>query len=75
MSNSNHIYTSPDRKTSAYEKMQDGKSYAFIYCDGEEVRIPMKYFRELMNAWSLKKWSDEWDTLAVTDQCFLGEEE
>jgi hypothetical protein len=55
--------------------MQDGKSYAFIHCDGEEVRIPMKHFRELMSAWNLKKWGDEWDTLAVTDQCFLDEEE
>jgi len=75
MSSANHIYTSQDSVTSVYEKMQDGTSYVFIHSDREDIRIPIKHFRELVTAWSNKKWGEEWDTLSVTDNCFPDEEE
>ena len=71
MSSSNHIYSSPDHKTSVLEKMEDGKSYVVIHSEHDEVRIPIKHFRALVSAWNNKKWSEEWDTLDVTDRCFL----
>jgi hypothetical protein len=51
--------------------MEDGKSYVVIHSEHDEVCIPIKHFRDLMSVWNNKKWSEEWDTLDVTDRCFL----
>ncbi len=47
----------------AYEEMIDEKSYIFIRCGSEEMKIPIKAWRELNKAWNDKGWDEDFDDL------------
>ena len=50
-------------KLIAYEEMIDEKSYIFIKCAGEEIKLPIVAWRELNKAWNEKGWDEEFDDL------------
>ena len=50
-------------KLIAYEEMIDEKSYIFIKCGSEEMRIPIGAWRELNDAWNEKAWDKKFDEL------------
>jgi len=50
-------------KLIAYEEMIDEKSYIFIRCAGEEMRMPIAAWRELNAAWNEKAWDEKFDVL------------
>ena len=50
-------------KLIAYEEMIDEKSYVFIRCGSEEMRLPIAAWRELNDAWNEKKWDKKFDEL------------
>ena len=71
----NHICSIEDQKFFAYEEMENGVSYVNILHDREEIKIPMNAFRLLVHSWNQKGWSEQWDTLSVTDRCFPSNKE
>lgn len=53
-------------KLIAYEEMIDKKSYVFIRCGAEEIKLPIEAWREVNRAWNEKAWDTKFDDL---DQC------
>jgi len=53
-------------KLIAYEEMIDEKSYIFIRCGSEEMKMPIKAWRELNKSWNDKAWDTKFDDL---DEC------
>ncbi len=53
-------------KLIAYEEMIDEKSYIFIRCGSEEMKMPIKAWRELNKSWNDKAWGIKFDDL---DEC------
>jgi len=50
-------------KLIAYEEMIDEKSYIFVKCGSEEIKMPIQAWRELNKAWNEKGWDEEFDDL------------
>jgi len=50
-------------KLIAYEEMIDEKSYVFVKCGNEEIRLPIAAWRELNSAWNDKAWDPKFDEL------------
>ena len=50
-------------KLIAYEEMIDQKSYVFVKCGNEEIRLPIDAWRELNAAWNEKAWDKKFDSL------------
>ena len=51
-------------KLIAYEEMIDEKSYVFVKCGSEEIKLPIAAWRELNHAWNEKAWDVKFDSLS-----------
>jgi hypothetical protein len=70
----NHICSDKKLNVSVVENMENGVSYVTIYHGHDEIKLPIEAFRYINSIWNKKGWDKQWDTLAVTDDCFSEEE-
>ncbi len=63
MSIKHSFYHNRKLKMIAYEEMIDKKSFIFIKCGGDEVKIPISAWRELNKTWNDSGWDTKFDSL------------